>query len=291
MNNISLKKLKNGFEMPLLGIGTWRMWGMWTRDPHNDDARDIKALRYAISQWLICIDSAEMYAGWYSETLLGQAIQNTPREELFLSSKVRGDNCSYTAIKNACRNSLQRLWVEYLDLYYIHWRDAQFSLKDAMRAMNELVDEWLIRYIGVSNFSIESLQEAQKHSEYPIVANQVHFNLIFRELEVSGLLQYCQENDIMLVAWRPFEYGEFATPDAQILLDTISEQYNKTHFQIALNWIIWHPNVVTLFMSRTPENIDENLWALWWSLNSKDMQKLSKDFPGQRDISNAVPLE
>lgn len=287
---IPTKKLKNGFEIPVLGIWTWKMWGTTTRDKNNDDQRDIMALKYAISKGVRCIDSAEMYAGGYSEKLLWEAIKNTPREELFLSSKVRGDNCSYSAIKHACMNSLERLWVEYLDLYYIHWRDVRFSLKDAMKAMNELVDEWYIRYIGVSNFSTESLKEAQSHSEYPIVANQVHFNLIYREPEVSGLIDYCQKNDIMVVAWRPFEYWEFSTPKAQDLLNEISEKYDKTHFQIALNWIFSHENIVTLFMSRNPENIDSNLWSIWWEMTQKDREKLSKNFPGQQILSSAVPL-
>lgn len=287
---IPTKKLLNGFEIPTIGIGTWKMWGMTTRDKNNNDEQDISALRYAISQWLTCIDSAEMYAGGYSETLLGAAISHTPREELFLSSKVRGDNCSYSAIKNACHNSLKRLWVEYLDLYYIHWRDHRFSLKDAMRAMNELVDEGYIRYIWVSNFSIDSLQEAQKHSQYPIVANQVHFNLIYREAAASWLMKYCQAHDIMLVAWRPFEYGNFVDSAAKDLLDELGKKYGKTHFQIALNWIISHPNMVTLFMSRNSENIDENLWSIWWEIERQDLEKLSKDFPGQQQISNTVPL-
>lgn len=287
---ILAKKLKNGFEIPALWIWTWKMWGTTTRDKNNDDAKDIAAIKYAISKGLTCIDSAEMYAGGYSETLLGQAIAHVPREELFLSSKVRGDNCSYTAIKNACHNSLKRLWVEYLDLYYIHWRDDQFSLKDAMRAMNELVDEGYIRYIWVSNFSVESMKEAQKHSQYPIVANQVHFNLIYREPEVSGLLEYCQKNDIMLVAWRPLEYGDFSLPSAKRLLDEISEKYKKTHFQIALNWIISHPNVVTLFMSRNPQNIDQNIGATGWELSKEDIDYLWNNFPDQQKVSNAVPL-
>jgi len=276
--------------MPALWIWTWKMWWTTTRDKNNDDDNDIRALQYAISKWLTCIDTAEMYAGWYSETLLWKAIENTPREELFLSSKVRWDNCSYKAIKNACRNTLDRLWVEYLDLYYIHWRDARFSLKDAMKAMNELVDEGFIRYIGVSNFSVESLREAQSHSEYPIVANQVHFNLIYRESERSGLLEYCQNNDVMLVAWRPFEYWEFSLPEAQGILDKLSDKYDKTHFQLALNWIMSHTNVVTLFMSKTPENIDQNIWALGWEMKKEDISLLRNDFPNQQDVSNAVPL-
>lgn len=288
---IPSKKLKNGFEIPVLGFGTWKMGWTTTRDKKNDDESDIQAIRYAISQWLTCIDSAEMYAGWYSETLLWQAISHVEREELFISSKVRWDNCSYTAIKNACQNSLNRLWVEYLDLYYIHWRDEQFSLKDAMKAMNELVDEWYIRYIGVSNFSVKSLKEAQKHSEYPIVANQVHLNLKYREPIESWLLEYCQNNDVMIVAWRPFEYWDFLTKEVEKILHPLAEKYNKTYFQIALNWIIHHQSVVTLFMSRKQENITENLWSLDWKMSEKDYNYLTKNFPHQEIISNAVPLK
>jgi len=82
---------------------------MTTRDKSNDDQKDIEAIRYAIDAGLTTIDTAEMYAGGYSETLLGEAIKNYEREKLFLSSKVRGDNCSYAATKNACNNSLKRL--------------------------------------------------------------------------------------------------------------------------------------------------------------------------------------
>lgn len=267
------------------------MGGTTTRDKNNDDEKDIVAIKYAISQGMTCIDSAEMYAGGYSETLLWKAIAHVEREELFISTKVRGDNCSYTAIKNACHNSLRRLGTEYIDLYYIHWRDDQFSLKDAMRAMNELVDEGYIRYIGVSNFSVESLREAQKHSQYPIVANQVHFNLKSREPIDSWLLDYCQKNDVMLVAWKPFELWKIVTKEAKKILDPLVEKYDKNYFQIALNWILHHSNVVTLFMSRNPENISGNLWALWWEMSQKDYKELWESFPDQENISNQVPLE
>lgn len=287
---IPTKKLKNGFEIPILWMGTWMMWGMRTHDVNNDDIKDIKALQYAISKWFTCIDSAEMYAEGYSEILLWKAIKSIPREELFISSKVKGDNCSYIAVKDACHNSLKRLEIKYLDLYYIHWRDESFSLEDTMRAMNELVDEWYIRHIWVSNFSIKSMKEAQKYSRHPIVANQVHLNLIYREPEVSGLLRYCQENDIMVVAWRPFEYWEFSTTEAQNILNKISGKYHKTHFQIALNWLVSQKNIVTLFKSSTTKNIDENIQSIWWKLSQEDINTLKKDFPWQQSISNAVPL-
>ena len=287
---IPSKKLKNGFKIPELWLGTWKMWWTTTRNYDNDDARDIDALKYGISLWYTNIDTAEMYAGWYSETLLWEAIKNTPREELFLSSKVRGDNCSYKAIKNACMNSLKRLWVEYLDLYYIHWRVSQFSLKECMRAMNELVDEGYIRYIWVSNFSTESLIEAQRHSQYPIVANQVHYNLRCREPELSWLLEHCQKNDVMLVAWRPFEYWDFISGENRDIFEKLEEKYNATPFQIALSWLMSQENVVTLFKSSTPENLESNMWALWLKLNKNDHEILSISFAWQISVSDAVPL-
>lgn len=288
--NIPTKKLKNGFQMPVLGIGTRKMWGMTTRDPNNDDQRDIDAIRYAIDQWLTCIDNAEMYAGGYSEILQGEAMKGYDRNNLFLSTKVRGSNCSYTATKKACYNSLKRLGVDFVDLYYIHWRESQFDLADTMRAMCELVDEGCIKYIGVSNFSKETLAQAQSHSKYPIVANQVHYNLIYREPEVSWLIEYCQKHDVMIVAWRPLEYGEFQVPESKQMLQQFSEKYNKTPFQIALNWVISEPNVVTLFKSSTPKNIDENLWALGWNMSAEDREYVKENFPYIFHTSNAVPL-
>lgn len=135
-------------------------------------------------------------------------MQEVPRESIFLSTKVIGNNASYTAIKLACENSLKRLNTSYIDLYYIHWREKQFDLKEQIRAMNELVDEGKVRYIGVCNFSQESLALAQSYSKHPIVANQVHYNVIYREPEKDGLVEYCQQHDVMLVAWRPLQYGE-----------------------------------------------------------------------------------
>jgi diketogulonate reductase-like aldo/keto reductase len=101
---------------------------------------------------------------------------------------------------------LDRVGIGSFDLYYIHWREEKFDLADCMKALEELVDEGKIKNIGVSNFSTESLKEAQSYcKKYKIVANQVHYNLIFREPESDGLLQYCQDNDVMLVSFRPLE--------------------------------------------------------------------------------------
>lgn len=287
---IQNKELQNGFQIPELWMGTWQMGGMTTRDINNNDEQDIAAIRYAIDSGISAIDSAEMYAWWYSETLLGKAIAWYDREKLFISSKVRGDNCSYAATKHACENSLKRCNIEYFDLYYIHWREESFDLKDTMKALNELVEEGKIRYIWVSNFSINSLKKAQCHSKYPIVANQVHLNFIYREPIASGLLQYCQENDILVVAWSPLQYWEFQSEESMEILGRLSQKYRKTPFQIALRWLLDMSNVTTLFKSSIPGNIEENLWALWWNLEVEDHDFLTKQFPWQQSISNAVPL-
>jgi len=287
---IPTKKLNNGFELPVLWFGTWLMWWDTKRNPENDDSRDISAIKYAIERWLTCIDTAEMYAEWYCETLVWEAIKNTPQEELFLSSKVSGNNCSYDGIKNACKQTLARLWVEYIDLYYIHWRDTTFSLKESMRAMNELVDEGYIRYIGVSNFSLESLKQAQEYSHYPVVANQVHYNLRCREAEISGLIDYCAHNDVMIVAWRPFEYWNFLTKENKNLFETLQKKYNASAFHIALQWLISQKNIVTLFKSTDTQHIRHNIESLWLELSEKDHDMLTKSFHWQISVSDAVPL-
>lgn len=286
--NIPVKTLKNWFSLPELWFGTWKMWGMYSRDVHNDDIRDKNALRFAIENGFTAIDTAELYAGWYAEKLVWEVIQKYPREKLFISTKVIWVNASYTAIKNACKNSLQRLQTPYIDLYYIHWRDTQFDLREQMKAMNELVDQGLIRHIGVCNFNSQSLKLAQSFSKHQIVANQVHYNLIFREPERDGLVEYCQQNDVMLVAWRPVQFWQLS--DEIELLKDFREKYQKSDSQIAINWLLSQKNVVTLFKSCSHEHILENLWAVWWNMEEQDREFLRKNFPGQIYVSNAVPL-
>lgn len=285
--SIPTKTLKNWFSIPVLGFGTWGMWGRYSRDKSNDDVRDKDAIRYAIQNGLTAIDTAELYAGGYAETMLGEVMQEFPRESLFISTKVIGANASYTAIKNACKNSLKRLQTPYIDLYYIHWRDSQFDLQEQMKAMNELVDEGLIKHIWVCNFSTESLKLAQSFSKYPIVANQVHYNLMYREPEKDWLLEYCQQNDVMLIAWRPTE--KWVLSGVPFLSD-MREKYKKTDAQIAINWLTEQKNVVTLFKSSSHEHIDENLRSIGWDIDVEDRENISKNFPEQKYISNAVPL-
>jgi len=225
------------------------MWGRMEHNPDNDDQRDIDAIKYAIDAGMKCIDTAELYANGHAEKLVRKAIEWYDRNDLFISTKVWGANHSHEAVKKACHGSLERLGIDQIDLYYLHYKEDDINLEETMKAMNELVDEGLIKYIGVSNFSKESLAEAQSYSKHPIVANQVHYNLIYREPERSGLLDYCRKNDVMLVAWRPVEYGTFQDEDNKELLDGLAKKYNKTPFQIALNWLISETNVTTLFKS------------------------------------------
>lgn len=287
--NIPIKTLKNGFSMPVFGLGTWQMGGKLERDFKNDDKADIKAIEIAINSGVTHIDTAEMYANGYSETLVGNAISTYKRENLFLVSKVSPDNLEYQNVINSAKNSLKRLNTSYLDLYLIHGPNPEIPIKKTMEALDFLKSEGLIRHIGVSNFSKERLFEAQKYTKNKIVVNQLHYNLKFREPQRTGLLEYCQKNDVMLVAWRPFQKG-LLLEEKNILMDEMCQKYHKTPAQIGINWLISQENVVTLSKMRNESHLTENLEALIWQMEKKDIEKLDKLYPDQQNISDVCPL-
>ena len=213
MSDVPWKSLKNGFAIPVLGQGTWRMGGVDTPDTANDDA-DIAAIRRGIATGLCHIDTAEMYAGGHAEELVGIAMkgQGIRRADYFLTDKVWKTHLRYDDVLRAAEASLKRLGTDYIDLYLIHQVNPDVPEEETIRAMNRLKREGVIRHIGVSNFSEERLKRAQAASDAPIVANQLHYNLRIREIEQSGLLDYCRSQDIMVIAWRPLRGLDLALP-------------------------------------------------------------------------------
>lgn len=287
--NIPIKTLKSGFSMPVFGLGTWQMGGKLERDFENNDKADIKAIKNAIDSGIKHIDTAEMYANGYSETLVGNAISDYKREDLFLVSKVSPTNLDYKNVISSAKDSLKRLNTSYLDLYLIHGPNPEIPIKKTTEALDFLKSEGLIRNIGVSNFSKERLFEAQNCTKNKIVVNQLHYNLKFREPQRTGLLEYCQKNDVMLVAWRPFQKG-LLLEEKNILMDEMCQKYHKTPAQIGINWLISQENVVTLSKMRNEIHLTENLEALNWQMEQKDFEKLDKFYPNQQDISDVCPL-
>lgn len=255
--NIPWKTLAGGISMPELGQGTWRLGGVSERDPGNDDARDVAVIRRALDAGLIHIDTAEMYAGGHAEELVGEAIRGVERSRLFLTGKVWKTHLGGDGPLRAAEASLQRLGVDMFDLYLVHQVNPEVPLKETIRAMNRLQRRGLARHIGVSNFSLERLKQAQALSEVPIVANQLHYNLQVREIELSGLLDFCRETGVMVIAWRPLRGVDCAVP----LLEELAAKYRRTPRQLALNWLISQPGVVTIVKASDPLHLAENVGA------------------------------
>ncbi len=280
------KTIAGGFSMPVLGQGTWRLGGVSERDPENDDARDIAVIRRALDAGLTHIDTAEMYAGGHAEELVGEAIRGVERSRLFLTGKVWKSHLGGDGPLRAAEASLRRLGVDAFDLYLVHQVNPEIPLKETIRAMNRLQREGLARNIGVSNFSLDRLKQAQALSEVPIVANQLHYNLQVREIELSGLLDFCQETGVMVIAWRPLRGVDCSVP----LLTELAARYGHTPRQLALNWLISQPGVVTIVKASDPLHLAENVGAVDWRMAEEDVERLRGEYPDRRAVSEAVPL-
>lgn len=275
--------------MPVFGLGTWQMGGRETRNPNNDDKKDITAIKKAIELGITHIDTAESYAEGHAEILIGQAIKGLGRSKLFIVSKISPRHLGFNDVFTSCKASLARLQIDYLDLYLIHSPNPEIPIKETLRAIDKLVTEGLVRNIGVSNFKPERLKDAQMYTKNKLVVNQVYYNLIRREPEAQGLLEYCQKNDVLLEAYRPLEKGLLLNQKASIL-KKMTKKYGKTPAQIAINWLISQENVVTLSKTSTIEHLEENLGAIGWQMEKEDIEKLREDFPNKQGKSDYLPL-
>lgn len=270
-------------KVPVIGMGTWMIDG-----PQDVESRAKEALRLGLDLGLTHVDTAEMYGNGRVEQLVGEAI-NGRREEVFLVSKVLPSNASYEGTLKACRQSLKRLKTEWLDLYLLHW-PSSFPIRETMRAMEKLVDDGMIRFIGVSNFDISELAAAETAlSKHRLACNQVLYHLGYRGIE-RHILPYCAKQGIAVVGYSPFAHGNFPslkTPGGKIIAE-IGERYGRTPRQVALNFLTRHPSVFTIPKARRPEHVKENSEGTRWDLTADDLIAIDRAFPAPHFD---VPLE
>ena len=262
--------------IPKIGYGTWTIGGGMTPDPSRD-TRSLTALRSALELGYTHFDTAEMYASGHSEELLGQSVRESgiSRESLFITSKVSASHLRYDDLLHSFENSLRRLKMDYLDLYLIHWPSRGFLLSESFRALNQLVREGRVRHIGVSNFDLSLLKQAQAESEASIFTNQVSYSLKDRSCVQNGVLEYCQANDILITAYSPVEEGRL---HINSIMQASADAHDVTPYQIALAWLISQPRVITIPMSFNPKHQGENLAAADIELNAEEIKQLNQVF-------------
>jgi diketogulonate reductase-like aldo/keto reductase len=266
-------------DVPIIGMGTWMIEGR-TKDA---DKRAIEAMRLGIDLGMTHIDTAEMYGNGRAEELVAEAL-NEQRERVFLVSKVLPTNASYEGTLKACERSLKRLKTDFIDLYLLHWPSSQHPIKETMRAMEKLVDEGMTKFIGVSNFDVEQLREAQRAlKKYRIACNQVLYHLAYRAIE-HELLPYCIQNEIAIVGYSPFGHGNFPSPQSRggKVLSEIANKHKCTVHQLVLNFLTRNSNLFTIPKAANPDHVRDNSGAVGnWQLTDEDITIINKTFPLQ----------
>ncbi|MEX2201993.1 MAG: aldo/keto reductase [Dongiaceae bacterium] len=262
-------KLKSGQQMPVFGLGTWRMG---ERAGARKD--EVAVLQHGLERGITLIDTAEMYGEGGAEEVVGEAIAGR-RDDIFIVSKVYPQNAGREAMRKSCENSLKRLRTDRLDVYLLHWRGG-VPLKETVEGFEALRTAGKIRSWGVSNLGVEDMEELATISDgNNCVANQVLYNLEERGLEFD-LLPLCRKIVVPLMAYSPLFQGDLKGKKA---LAEVAKRHGKSSAQIALAWLLRHPDVVVIPKTSKTERVDENLAAIDIKLSAEDLATLDRDFP------------
>ncbi len=281
MNKIPEISLKTGGTLPKLGLGTYMVGGGMKHDPNNDDAKQIKVLQDAINAGFRWVRTAQNYAEGYCHVLVGKAMKDFNRNTLFLSEAINQNFAlNQQSMVDEAKKSLERLGTDYFDLYMIGAINPDVSVSEVAKGLMYLLDNKLTRYIGVSNYRLEELKFINEYTGGKIVCDEMHFNLAIREPLVSGVYEYCKQNDILLSAYRPLQFGQLSKPGI-LVVDELAKKYRKSQSQIALRWIVQRDGVVALVKAFDTKHINEDIGIFDFSLTIEDMEKLDKDFPIQ----------
>jgi diketogulonate reductase-like aldo/keto reductase len=261
-------KMPSGVNMPVFGIGTWRMGESARRRP-----QELEAVKYAIELDYPMIDTAEMYGDGGAEEIIGEALAGR-RSLPFIVSKVYPHNATRAGTIAACERSLKRLGIERIDLYLLHWRGGA-RLEETFEAFHRLRAAGKIADFGVSNFDTDDMQDAARLDNGLTGSNQVLYCLSRRGPEFD-LLPWMRKRSIPLMAYSPLDQGGLLGKTA---LKKLAAEVGCTPAQLALAWVLAQPGVVTIPKSSTRERVKENLGAVDIKLSPQVLAELDKAFP------------
>lgn len=250
--------LNNDVEMPLLGFGVFQI---------QDEKECEQAVYDAIMAGYRLIDTA---ASYLNEEAVGRAIKRSgvPREELFITTKLWVQDAGYESTKNAFAKSLDRLQLDYLDLYLIHQPFG--DVHGSWRAMEELYREGKIKAIGVSNFHPDRLIDLIIHNEVVPAVNQVETHPFQQQIESHNFMK---ENNVQIESWGPFAEGKNNMFENEIVV-SIAEKHNKSVAQVILRWLTQR-GVVAIPKSVRKERIIENFNIFDFELGLEDMDRIA----------------
>jgi diketogulonate reductase-like aldo/keto reductase len=261
-------KMPSGNEMPVFGIGTWRMGESRARR-----AQELDAIKCALELDYPMIDTAEMYGDGGAEEIVGEALAGV-RKRPFIVSKVYPHNATRSGTIAACERSLKRMKLERIDLYLLHWRGG-VPLAETYEGFFRLREAGKIADFGVSNFDRGDMEDAARLDKGLTGSNQVLYCLSRRGPEFD-LLPLMRKRSIPLMAYSPLDQGGLLRKPA---LKKIADEVGCTAAQLALAWVLAQPGVVTIPKSSSRERVKENLGAVDVKLSAKILADLDRAFP------------
>jgi len=250
--------LNNGVEMPILGFGVYQI----------TDADVCEQCVYnALMTGYRLIDTA---ASYQNEEAVGRAIKRSgvPREEIFVTTKLWIQDAGYESTKKVFAKSLERLQLDYLDLYLIHQPFG--DVYGSWRAMEELYREGKIRAIGVSNFQMDRLVDLMIHNEVIPAVNQIETHPFCQQIESA---KFMKEHNVQIESWAPFAEGRNNIFQNEVLV-SIAHKYNKSVAQVILRWLIQR-GIVAIPKSVHKERIIENFNIFDFELSQEDMETIA----------------
>lgn len=259
-----------GVEVPVIGQGTWQL---------RDKRRAAEALRVGLDLGMTHVDTAELYTG--SEQVVREALAGRGRGEVFLVSKVLPRHASHKGTLEACARSLERLGTDHLDAYLLHWNSGERPIAETMRALAELADAGKTRFVGVSNFDVDELEEAKAAlGKHRLACNQVLYHLEERGIE-SDILPWCKRNGVAVVGYSPFgsTHG-FPSPRSEggKVLAAVAERLGKTPRQVALAFLTRDPSVFAIPKAEDPQHVRDNAGGAF-ELPRDAVEELDRAFP------------